>query len=97
MRSFAPGIRVGSRVKQGDVIGYVGMTGQATGPHLHYEMIRGGAHVDPLGIELPAGDPVPSASQARWDSEIGPRFALLDLATRVQALRRRTEVDPDGP
>ena len=52
MNAFARGFSVGSRIKQGDIIGYVGMTGLATGPHLHYEMLLHGRHEDPLGIDL---------------------------------------------
>ena len=78
MSRFAAGVRVGSRVAQGDVIGYVGMTGLATGPHLHYEMIRSGRHVDPLAVDLPNGDPVPSDAMDRWALELSPRMALLE-------------------
>jgi len=78
MRAFRNGIVVGSRVHQGDVIGYVGMTGLATGPHLHYEMLINGRHVDPLSVDLPAGDPVPSDDRMRWIEESGVRVALLD-------------------
>ncbi len=77
MQGFRRGIVVGSRVHQGDVIGYVGMTGLATGPHLHYEMLRGGKQVDPLAIELPAGDPVPTDDFARWHADMSARMALL--------------------
>lgn len=78
MRAFASGIHVGTRVKQSDVVGYVGMTGLATGPHLHYEMLRGGRHMDPLSVDLPKGDPVPSDDHTRWRSEMSGRMALLE-------------------
>lgn len=78
MRGFRSGIVVGSRVRQGDVIGYVGATGLATGPHLHYEMLRGGRHIDPLSVDLPAGDPVPAEDRLRWEREMSARVALLE-------------------
>ena len=53
MSRFRRGLRVGSRVKQGETIGYVGRSGRTTGPHLHYEVIRNGRHVDPMKIALP--------------------------------------------
>lgn len=79
LRGFRSGISVGTRVHQGDIVGYVGMTGLATGPHLHYEMLRGGKQMDPLSVDLPAGDPVPSEARARWLSESAARLALLEL------------------
>jgi murein DD-endopeptidase MepM/ murein hydrolase activator NlpD len=78
MRAFRNGVVVGSRVHQGDVIGYVGMTGLATGNHLHYEMLINGRHVDPLSVDLPAGDPVPAQDRMRWLEESVVRVALLD-------------------
>jgi len=78
MSGFADGLGVGSRVRQGQVIGYVGATGLATGPHLHYEMIRSGKHVDPLAIELPAGDPVPEEEAAAWDAVLAESTRLLN-------------------
>lgn len=56
MSKIAPGLGKGDRVKQGDVIGYVGTTGQSTGPHLHYEVHLEGKQVNPLDIKLPAGE-----------------------------------------
>ncbi len=50
---FARGLKRGDRVAQGDVIGYVGMTGWATGPHLHYEFHISGKPVDPMGVKMP--------------------------------------------
>jgi len=58
LSGFGQGIRPGTRVKQGQVIGYVGSTGFSTGPHLHYEIMQNGTLVNPLTIELPAGDPI---------------------------------------
>jgi len=78
MNNFASGIRVGSQVDQGDVIGYVGMTGLATGPHLHYEMRIRGTPADPLATDLPAGDPVPKEQWDLWEAQSGVRLALLD-------------------
>jgi len=78
LNGFRRGVNVGTRVHQGDIIGYVGMTGLANGPHLHYEMIRGGRQIDPLSVDLPAGDPVPADDMARWTAERGVRFALLE-------------------
>jgi murein DD-endopeptidase MepM/ murein hydrolase activator NlpD len=51
---YARGLRAGARVRQGDVIGYVGMTGTATGPHLHYEVHHKGRQVDPQSIKMPS-------------------------------------------
>jgi murein DD-endopeptidase MepM/ murein hydrolase activator NlpD len=78
MSRFHSEVALGTRVRQGQVIGYVGMTGLATGPHLHYEMLRGGRQVDPLSIELPAGDPVPTDDMVRWTDEMMARVALLE-------------------
>ena len=78
MSRFATGTTVGSRVEQGDLIGYVGMTGLATGPHLHYEMRYNGDHKDPLAIELPPGDPVPNEQREVWEAQSRARLDLLD-------------------
>ncbi|MEZ6024435.1 MAG: peptidoglycan DD-metalloendopeptidase family protein, partial [Hyphomonadaceae bacterium] len=55
MSRFARGIRAGARVRQGQVIGYVGTTGRSTGPHLHYEVFRRGAQVNPMSLRVPTG------------------------------------------
>ena len=87
LRAFRSGVNVGTRVKQSDIIGYVGMTGLASGPHLHYEMLRGGRQIDPLSVDLPAGDPVPADDQDRWRTEMGGRVALLESIPRAGPVR----------
>lgn len=78
LNGFAPGVRAGGRVSQGEIIGYVGMTGLATGPHLHYEMHRNGGPVDPLSVDIPSGDPIPAAAMERWQGDLQGRFAILN-------------------
>lgn len=55
MKGFAKGLKQGSRVKQGDIIGYVGTTGRSTGPHLHYEILKNNTQVNPIRVKMPSG------------------------------------------
>jgi murein DD-endopeptidase MepM/ murein hydrolase activator NlpD len=70
--------RVGRRVRQGEIIGYVGMTGLASGPHLHYEYRINGVHKNPRTVELPKAEPVPAARRTEFAAVTAPLIAELE-------------------
>ena len=76
----APELKVGAKVAQGDTIGYVGMTGWATGPHLHYEFRIGDQPHDPTSSALPVADPVATDRMATFKAAIEPLSDSLALA-----------------
>ena len=80
---FSKGIRPGKRVEQGQTIGYVGSTGLATGPHLHYEFRVRGAHRDPLRVKLPQAAPLAEGYMDDFRSKAEPLLAKLDLTART--------------
>ena len=75
MSNFANGIRSGKYVKQGQVIGYVGSTGWATGPHLHYEFLVNGVHRNPRRVKFPDASPISGNEKDRFE-----QTAVLTLA-----------------
>ncbi|MGZ5104751.1 MAG: peptidoglycan DD-metalloendopeptidase family protein [Usitatibacter sp.] len=87
LSAFAAGIRSGTRVHQGEVIGYVGMTGFATGPHLHYEFKLAGIHQDPLRVALPKADPVPARLKAQFLQVANRARTTIDLVSTASAAR----------
>ena len=78
LRGFAPGIRNGAWVHQGDTIGYVGMTGYATGPHLHYEFRVANVQVNPLSVALPTAFPLAKEQVAAFKTRTTDLLAQLD-------------------
>ena len=79
LSGFARGVRAGTRLRQGDPIGYVGSTGYATGPHLHYEFKMAGMHQNPLRVSLPKAEPVPARLRSQFVRVADEARSTLEL------------------
>ena len=86
MLRFAPGLRKGQRVRQGQVIGYVGMTGLATGPHLHYEFRVNGQQRNPLTVTLPKPEPLKGSAILAFREQTAPMRARLQTMSTNEHL-----------
>jgi murein DD-endopeptidase MepM/ murein hydrolase activator NlpD len=78
MSAFAKGLEVGKRVRQGQVIGFVGSTGQSTGAHVHYEILVNGRFVDPMRIKLPRGRSLEGQMMASFEKERDRLDAMMN-------------------
>ena len=87
MSRFASGLSAGDRVAQGEVIGYVGKTGLATAPHVHYEYRVNGAHKNPARVTVPKADPIPASLMADFKAKTAPLLARLDAVPAEQTIR----------
>jgi murein DD-endopeptidase MepM/ murein hydrolase activator NlpD len=79
LSGFAAGLRKGMRIAQGDVVGYVGATGLATGPHLHYEFRVDGVHRNPLTVALPTVLPLAANQLAQFRDQAQAMLARLEI------------------
>ena len=97
MSKIASGIKPGSRVKQGQIIGYVGTTGRSTGPHLHYEVLVASKAVNPRGINLPVGQALAGRDLKKFKShmaEVNNQFAAIATGA-VKVAQRQVQKDDD--
>jgi len=84
LQGIAPGVVKGARVGQGDLLGYVGSTGWATGPHLHYEVKINGNQVNPLTAALPGAAPLAESQRAALLAAVAPLRDQLALLERIR-------------
>ncbi|NQD39112.1 peptidoglycan DD-metalloendopeptidase family protein [Permianibacter sp. IMCC34836] len=86
---YAKALHAGSRVRQGEIIGYVGASGLATAPHLHYEFLVNGSARNPRTVVLPQADPIPNSERERFVAAIQGPLVRLDARTRVLLAQAR--------
>lgn len=98
LSAFAPGLDVGERVEQGEVIGRVGASGNTTGPHLHYEFLVNGEQRDPADLQLPPGNPVPEDEMDRFVRQKEAAVAALTehRLPRTSMLASNSDSDGEG-
>jgi len=84
LSAFAKGLKRGQHVEQGDIIGYVGKTGLATGPHLHYEFRVNGVHQNPLTVSLPKALRIEAQQMQRFQQQTRPLFAQLNRENQTE-------------
>jgi murein DD-endopeptidase MepM/ murein hydrolase activator NlpD len=88
---FASGVRAGQRIRQGQVIGYVGTTGRSTGPHLHYEVLRNDSQINPLSVKQPPTSQLAGADLQRFRAEVGRIDQLRAELARGTQLASRSD------
>jgi len=87
---YAKGVKPGTRVRQGQVVAYVGSTGMSTGPHLHYEVWQRGQRVNPIGAKVPQGTVLAGAELKRFNAEKARIDGLFQGETRSLAALEKT-------
>jgi murein DD-endopeptidase MepM/ murein hydrolase activator NlpD len=86
LSKYAKGLKAGQRVRQGEVIGYVGSTGRSTGPHLDFRVWKNGSPINPLKMESPPAEPINEANRSAFDA------AAVQYRAQVDTIQARSVV-----
>ena len=92
MSRFAPGISEGARVRQGQVIGYVGTSGRSTGPHLHYEVMADASQINPMDVKVPTGTSLSASELVAFKLHADKVRTVLDNWGKEPALVAQGEI-----
>jgi murein DD-endopeptidase MepM/ murein hydrolase activator NlpD len=92
LSKYAKGLKAGQRVRQGEVIGYVGSTGRSTGPHLDFRVWKNGTPINPLKMDSPPAEPIKEANRADFEKAYAQSKARIDTVQALTYVRQLFEI-----